>query len=74
MKDSKACYTCQKQVYSVLSASCGHKICFNCVKANKNSHKCSACSVSQQKNRHFLSPSRNASHEPKEKSTKVKDS
>lgn len=73
MKDSRSCHTCQRHYYNLMNATCGHKICFNCVKSNKNSHKCSFC-AHQPKSKSFLSPSRNVSQDPKERSTKIKDS
>lgn len=72
MKESRSCHTCQRQSYNLLSATCGHKICFHCVKSNKYSHKCAACSSNQPRARPFLSPSRNTEH--KERTTKCKDS
>lgn len=72
MKESRSCHTCQRQSYNLLSATCGHKICFHCVKSNKYSHKCASCSANQPRPRPFLSPSRNT--DPKERTTKCKDS
>ena len=59
-----------------MSANCGHKICFHCVKNNKNTTKCSECQAQAniRTRTPLLSPSRNVSNDPKERSTRVKDS
>jgi len=81
MKESKSCHTCQRNYYNLMSANCGHKICFHCVKTNRNTTKCSECLSAVQVHLNLpprsktplLSPSRNISNEHKERSTKVKD-
>lgn len=76
MKESKSCYNCHRAYYNLMSANCGHKICFHCVKATRNTSKCPQCLSNQNpRNRTpLLSPSRNVSNDPKERSTKVKES
>lgn len=76
MKESRSCYTCQRHYYNLMSANCGHKICFHCVKATRNTSKCSLCLNNQipRPRTPLLSPARNKSTDPKERSTRVKDS
>ncbi len=48
MKETK-CFTCERITSNLLTANCSHKICFNCVKNNRNTHKCSFCSITKNK-------------------------
>lgn len=74
MKESRSCHTCQRHYYNLMSANCGHKICFHCVKTNRNTNKCSNCIQQPLRPRTALiSPSRNVSNDTKEKSTKMKE-
>ena len=58
-----------------MNANCGHKICFNCIKSNRNTNKCSNCTTgSHPRPRSSLhSPIKNIKDPKKLASTKVKD-
>ena len=63
------CQTCQRTTPSLVSATCGHKICFSCVKLNRNTHKCANC----QPLTRLRTPPKRTDHSPKDRSTKVKE-
>lgn len=68
MKESRSCHTCQRNTCNLMSATCGHKICFNCVKNNKNANKCSICMPPLR----LRTPPKKHDTEFKDKSTKIK--
>lgn len=63
MKEGKSCHTCGKVSFNLMNAICGHKICFTCVKLNKNTYKCSNCANQPKHNNMSASPTRNVSHD-----------
>ncbi len=47
-----------------MTANCGHRICFSCVKFNRNVYKCSNCTTYAKYNKaNNLSPTRNVSQD-----------
>ena len=75
MKQSRSCHTCQRHFFNLMNATCGHKICFHCVKTNRNTNKCSECITQPQPRPRssFISPTK-INNDLKQPSTKVKDS
>lgn len=59
---SKHCHGCDRPSHSLLTANCGHRTCFYCIKDNRSAQKCSKC-VSLSSGSHNVSPLKNKSAE-----------
>ena len=55
---SKRCFGCDRPCHSLLTANCGHKTCFYCIKNNRSAKKCSKCNYDNSKS---VSPIKNKS-------------
>ena len=75
------CYGCDRKSFNLLTANCGHKTCFQCVKVNKTSKRCSQCQISlnsnnahHRKQEHSLGKSKTFSdHKVKNRSQQLSD-
>lgn len=56
----KRCHGCDRSTHT-LTANCGHRTCFYCIRDNKSAKKCLKCNSSPHNRSISVSPARNKS-------------
>ena len=57
--NQRRCYGCDRSTASLLTANCGHRTCFYCIRDNRSANKCRKCHENVHGNSTNVSPMKN---------------